>query len=93
MFNDKSLLFSPWFRLITNKWMIGDKNQYGVKKGGKKGDGWWDSLDKTMETDVFCDYETIHRFDPPSEHMGGGGNAGPMLDKDGELVTVVGDSS
>jgi len=73
--------------------MIGNKNQYGVKKGGKMGDGWWDSLDKTMETDVFCDYETIHRFDPPSEHMGGGGNAGPMLDKDGELVTVVGDSS
>ena len=29
-----------------------------------------------MTTDAYVDYDTIHRFDPSSEHMGGGGNAG-----------------
>lgn len=67
MFNDKSLLFSPWFRLIVHKWMIGK-------------DGWWSNLKKTMKTNHYCDYENIHRFDPPAEHMGGGGNAGPLFD-------------
>jgi len=72
MFADKDLLFSPWFRLIANRWMIG---------GGEKGKGgWWDDLDRTMNTDDFCDYENIHRFDPPTEHLGGGGDAGPWLD-------------
>jgi len=66
MFDDDTLLFSPWFRIIANKWMVG-------------GGGWWDDLEKTMNTNMFCDYETIHRFDPPEEHMGGGGGAGPWL--------------
>ena len=59
-------LWSPWFRLIVNRWLIPDG-------------GWWDNLKTTMETDEFCDYDVIHRFDPPEEHMGGGGNAGPYL--------------
>jgi len=63
MFNDKSLLFSPWFRLITNKWMIGSSNKTGDsdKEGvnGGKG-GWWDDLSRTMNTNDFIDYETIH---------------------------------
>ena len=89
MFDDKSLLFSPWFRLITKKWMIG---------GGKGEDGgWWDDLERTMNTDDFCDYTTIHTFDPPSEHMGGGGDAGPMFDGEEEAMNghaaTVGDSS
>ncbi|KAL9186742.1 hypothetical protein ACHAXT_010462 [Thalassiosira profunda] len=29
MFDDKNLLFSPWFRLITNKWMIGSNDKKG----------------------------------------------------------------
>jgi len=66
MFADKDLLFSPWFRIIANRWMI--------SKGG-----WWDDLDRTMTTNDFCDYESIHRFDPPQEHLGGGGNAGPLF--------------
>ncbi len=37
MFANKDLLFSPWFRLIANRWMMG--------KGG-----WWDDLDRTMTT-------------------------------------------
>ena len=65
MFADKDLLFSPWFRIIANRWMI-------------RKDGWWNDLDRTMNTDDFCDYENIHRFDPPEEHLGGGGNAGPL---------------
>ncbi len=47
--------------------------------GANKVVGWWDNLDRTMNTDDFCDHETIHRFDPPREHMGGGGNAGPLF--------------
>ena len=47
--------------------------------GANKVVGWWDNLDRTMNTDDFCDHETIHRFDPPREHMGGGGSAGPLF--------------
>ncbi len=79
MFNDDTLLFSPWFRIIANRWLVGS---------GDGGDaaGWWDDLRRTMTTDDFCDYGTVHRFDPPPEHMGGGGDAGPMFDgsEDGE---------
>ena len=60
----------------------------GKKANGGKG-GWWDDLFRTMNTNDFCDYETIHRFDPPDEHMGGGGDAGPMFAEE----NIVGDSS
>lgn len=86
MFDDKSLLFSPWFRLIANRWMIGSTSEEG------KGGGWWDDLNRTMNTDDFCDFDTIHRFDPPEEHMGGGGDAGPMFEKE-DIAAVVGDAS
>lgn len=72
MFDDDTLLFSPWFRLMANKWMIG-------KGGAGAAKGWWDDLDVTMDTNEFCDYETIHRFDPPDEHLGGAGCAGPLF--------------
>lgn len=87
MFDDPDLLFSPWFRIITNRWMIGGGG--GDSNGGKKKGGWWDDLERTMKTDDFCDYGTIHRFDPPAEHMGGGGDAGPMFDGDakGEVAS------
>lgn len=86
MFADKDLLFSPWFRLITKRWMIGGENGKG---------GWWDDLDRTMNTDDFCDYESIHRFDPPEEHLGGGGDAGPWLGSKEAPSTngAVGDTS
>ena len=64
MMDDKSLLFSPWFRLITKKWLI---------------DSWWKDLNETMTTDKYCDYVNIHRFDPPPEHLGGCGKAGPLF--------------
>jgi hypothetical protein len=41
--------------------------------------GWWDDLDRTMNTDDYCDHVAIHRFDPPLEHMGGAGDAGPLF--------------
>jgi hypothetical protein len=66
MMDDKSLLFSPWFRLITKKWLL---------------NSWWKDLNATMTTDKFCDFVNIHRFDPPSEHLGGGGKAGPLFDE------------
>ena len=59
MLKDTSLLFSPWFRLIVQKWLV----------------TWWKNLDKAMTTQAFCDYETIHEFDPPPEHLGGAGKA------------------
>jgi len=79
MMNDPKLLFSPWFRIIVAKWALNDG-------------GWWDNLKETMETDKQCDYVNIHPFDPPVEHMGGLGNAGPMFGKDGDNG-LVGDAS
>jgi isopentenyl-diphosphate delta-isomerase type 1 len=76
MMSDKSLLFSPWFRIIMKKWVLG-KN------------GWWNDLKETMETDKHCDYGSIARFDPPSEHMGGLGNATSKFSGD----ETVGDAS
>lgn len=75
MMNDKKLLFSPWFRLIVKKWM--------VNKGG-----WWEDLKTTMTTKKHCDYVNIQRFDPPKEHLGGAGKAGPMFESE-----TVGDES
>ena len=70
MMDDKTLLFSPWFRLITKKWLL---------------DSWWKDLKETMTTDKYCDYVGIHRFDPPPEHLGGGGKAGPLfVEKQGD---------
>lgn len=66
MMNDSSLLFSPWFRIIVKKWLIGTNANIG----------WWNDLKETIQTDKYCDYVTIHRFDPPKEHLGGLGNAG-----------------
>ena len=75
MMADKSLLFSPWFRLIAKRWMLNPG-------------GWWEDLTQTMTTDKHCDYGAIQRFDPPQEHLGGGGNAGPMFEDD-----IVGDET
>ena len=58
----KTGLWSPWFRLIVNKWLLPTG-------------GWWDDLDVTMTTDKFCDYTSVHKFDPPEEHVGGAGDA------------------
>ncbi|VEU34553.1 unnamed protein product [Pseudo-nitzschia multistriata] len=64
MMEDKSLLFSPWFRLICKKWLL---------------DHWWKDLKRTMTTDDHVDLKSIHCFDPPKEHLGGGGKAGPLF--------------
>jgi hypothetical protein len=66
----KPRLWSPWFRIIVNRWCL-----------TKDGNGWWDNLHQTMTTNIHCDYTCVHRFDPPNEHMGGKGKAGPWLDK------------
>jgi isopentenyl-diphosphate delta-isomerase type 1 len=57
------LLWSPWFRIIAEQFLV----------------HWWKDLDATLTTDKFVDYATIHRFDPTEEHMGGAGKAGPYL--------------
>lgn len=79
----KDLLFSPWFRLIMKKWVVGSG-------------GWWEDLKVTMETDKFCDYSTIYQFDPPSEHLGGNGDATTLFKTDRVKVpdvSVVGDTT
>ena len=43
---------------------------------------WWDNLNSLEQC---VDKKEIYRFDPPLEHMGGGGNAGTWL---GELPLV-----
>lgn len=59
-------LWSPWFRILANQWLIPPG-------------GWWENLTETMTTNKQCHYSTIHRFDPPTEHMGGQGKAGSYL--------------
>ena len=80
MMEDPKLLFSPWFRIIAKRWIIG-KN------------GWWENLDEAMNTDKYCDYKTISRFDPPKEHMGGLGDAGPWLGNFDDEEVKKGDAS
>lgn len=60
---DSGLLWSPWFRIIAEKFLV----------------HWWNDLDRTLKSDDFVDYETIYRFDPSEEHMGGAGGAGSWL--------------
>ena len=60
---ESGLLWSPWFRIIAEKFLP----------------KWWENLRVTLTTEKFVDSSTIYRFDPSSEHMGGQGKAGPML--------------
>lgn len=84
MLKDDSLLLSPWFRLICHKWLLPI---------------WWKNLKGCMEPgkNKYCDYDLIHEFDPPVEHYGGAGNAGPLFGAEGaggitSSMTTGGDS-
>jgi farnesyl-diphosphate farnesyltransferase len=57
------LLWSPWFRIIAEQFL-----PY-----------WWKDLNSTLNTNEWVDWKTIHHFDPTTEHMGGGGDAGDWL--------------
>ena len=74
--NDNKLLLSPWFRLICHKWLLPI---------------WWKDLDGCMASgnNKYCDYDTIHEFDPPTEHYGGAGNAGPLFGGSDDTTTDV----
>uniref|UniRef100_A0A7S1FYU7 isopentenyl-diphosphate Delta-isomerase n=1 Tax=Corethron hystrix TaxID=216773 RepID=A0A7S1FYU7_9STRA len=67
-------LWSPWFRLIAKKWLLGEG-------------GWWKDVKKICagKPTRHDDFGTIHRFDPPREHFGGAGEAGQWL---GNLVVA-----
>ena len=64
---ESGLLWSPWFRIIAERFLP----------------AWWEDLDKTLNTDEMCDLQTIHRFDCGAEHRGGhgwtNGPKGPWL--------------
>lgn len=77
MLQDPKLLFSPWFRIICGRWLMPPADTTNTATGG----GWWKNLEKCLTTDDFCDFTTIHSFDPPMEHYGGGGDAGPLFAK------------
>lgn len=78
MMNPSSgLLWSPWFRIIAEKFLV----------------HWWKDLRVTLKTDTFVDFRTIYRFDPSEEHMGGGGNAGSWLGTASYNPKLVGDES
>ena len=57
------LLWSPWFRIIVENFLV----------------HWWKDLSVTLETNKFVDVKSIYHFDPTSEHMGGAGHAGEWL--------------
>jgi farnesyl-diphosphate farnesyltransferase len=57
-------LWSPWFRIITERLL----------------QPCWKDLDVAMKTDKYVDCKSIHRFDPLPENFGGAGHAGPHLD-------------
>lgn len=71
MMADPQLLFSPWFRIICKKWLTNT---------------WWKDLNETMNTNKYCDYVNIYEFDPPAEHFGGSGNAGPLFQVNGNAM-------
>ena len=63
MLPSSGLLWSPWFRIIVEKFLV----------------HWWEDLNTTLTTEKFVDYTTIYRFDPREEHQGGAGGAGKWL--------------
>lgn len=64
------LLWSPWFRIIVEKFLV----------------HWWKDLNLTMTTNKYVDLVNIYRFDPTSEHMGGAGNAKEWLGDKAKLI-------
>jgi isopentenyl-diphosphate delta-isomerase type 1 len=84
MQKDSGMLWSPWFRIIVEKFLV----------------HWWHDLDRTLTSNDFTDYKTIYRFDPSNEHMGGAGKAGSWLGvsnyeppKSASSSAVVGDKN
>ncbi len=66
-----TLLWSPWFRLIAQHWLL---------------PRWWPDLDRALcsENNPHRDWSNVHRFDPPAEHLG---RAGPWLGSLGEKTS------
>jgi len=60
---DSGLLWSPWFRIITERFL----------------GNWWNDLKETLGTSRHVDVDSIHRFECSSEYLGGAGNAGQWI--------------
>ncbi|CAM9367824.1 unnamed protein product [Phaeothamnion confervicola] len=65
MMADPELLWSPWFRIIAERFLP----------------AWWNDLDATFTTDACLDLTTIHRFDPPPAYRGGAGVMGVLPER------------
>ena len=59
MSEDSGLLWSPWFRIITERFLV----------------NWWKDLRETLDTPRYVDVESIHRFECSTEYLGGAGNS------------------
>ena len=53
-FEKPGLLWSPWFKIIANRWLK----------------EWWADLSATIDDGAHDDFGSVHRFDPPVEHYG-----------------------
>lgn len=69
MLPSSGLLWSPWFRILVERFLS----------------AWWADLSVTLTTDKLQDLPTIHRFDCSREHRGGaGGSIEDWLDAEGD---------
>ncbi|CAM9097039.1 unnamed protein product [Hapterophycus canaliculatus] len=62
MMTDHENLWSPWFRIIMERFAR----------------DWWLNLNEAINTDKYVDTVNIHRFDPPSKYRGGAGVTGVL---------------
>ncbi|CAN0161598.1 unnamed protein product [Scytosiphon promiscuus] len=62
MMADDDNLWSPWFRIIVDRFAR----------------EWWLNLNDAINTDKYLDTVNIHRFDPPSKYRGGAGVTGVL---------------
>ncbi|CAM9464178.1 unnamed protein product [Sphacelaria rigidula] len=60
MMEDPANLWSPWFRIIVERFAR----------------EWWQHLSDALKTDKYVDTVNIHRFDPPARYRGGAGVTG-----------------
>ncbi|CAM9684488.1 unnamed protein product [Chrysoparadoxa australica] len=62
MMADPDLLWSPWFRIIQERFLV----------------HWWENLKVTLGSDKYVDVKTIHRFEPPALYRTGAGVTGVL---------------
>jgi len=79
MLEDRSLLWSPWFRIIASQLLCGGAHP------------WWGDLKGAMTSEKFVDKTTIYAFSPPFNHdntkSDGNGNGGSSSSSSSKRTT------